>query len=109
MTKYIIELTSAGQTRARYLKAQQAKRIITTRHESNARKFTELNAALDFVIDNAASYGYTMKVKVRNEHATNNKQPISTRVECDECGRSFNLASPYDANEWSIGHDCEVA
>lgn len=109
MSAYIIELTSAGQTRPRYLKAKQIKRIITTRHESNARKFTELNDALDFVIDNAASYGYTMKVKVNNEHATKERQPISTRVKCDECGVSFNLASPYHATQWSIGHNCEVA
>lgn len=109
MTKYIIELTSARQKRPLYLKAQQAKRIITTRHESNARKFTELNAALDFVIDNSWYYGYTMKVKATNEHATQEKQALSTYVQCDECGVSFNLASPYDANEWSIGHDCEVA
>lgn len=37
------------------------------------------------------------------------KRAASMRVECDECGRSFNMSSPYDANEWSIGHDCEVA
>jgi hypothetical protein len=65
--KYVIELTSTRQNRPRYLKAKQKKKIITTRHEENARKFNELNQALDFVIDNAAYYGYTFKVKVQND------------------------------------------
>lgn len=27
---------------------------------------------------------------------------------CPECGRSFNLTSEADADEWHNGHDCEV-
>lgn len=27
---------------------------------------------------------------------------------CPECGRSFNLTSEADADEWYYGHDCEV-
>lgn len=64
---YLIELTTPGRTRPRYLKAQQTKRIITTRHQANARKFNELENALDFVIDNAANYRYTFKVTVQND------------------------------------------
>jgi hypothetical protein len=64
---YLIELTTPGLTRPRYLKAQQKKRIITTRHRINARKFNELEKALDFVIDNAANYRYTFKVTVQND------------------------------------------
>lgn len=29
------------------------------------------------------------------------------RVQCDECGRVFDLLDETDAAEWSSGHDCE--
>jgi len=29
-------------------------------------------------------------------------------IECDECGRVFDLLNDEDAAEWSAGHDCEV-
>jgi hypothetical protein len=37
------------------------------------------------------------------------KRIASKRVECDECGVSFNMKSPYDATQWSIAHKCDVA
>jgi hypothetical protein len=36
----------------------------------------------------------------------NNPQP-STAV-CRECGRRFDLADQFDAEEWFYGHDCET-
>lgn len=30
------------------------------------------------------------------------------RARCPECGRTFDLADPVDADEWSHGHDCEA-
>ena len=37
------------------------------------------------------------------------KRAASKRVECDECGVSFDMKSPYDATQWSIAHKCDVA
>jgi len=31
---------------------------------------------------------------------------MSTR-KCPECGRTFNMLDPEQADEWHYGHDCE--
>ena len=33
---------------------------------------------------------------------------ITPTVECRECGRTFDLWNPEDADEWASGHDCEA-
>lgn len=30
-----------------------------------------------------------------------------TKVQCPECGRTFDLTDPTDAEEAAYGHDCE--
>lgn len=30
-------------------------------------------------------------------------------IECSECGRDFDLADRFDAEEWYYGHDCEAS
>lgn len=62
-TKYVIELTSIRNKRVQYLKAQQKKRIVSTRHASNARTFATHEEAANFVRDNAAFYLYSFNVK----------------------------------------------
>jgi hypothetical protein len=62
MSHYIIELRSVG-LRPRYLKAQQARRIISTRYESNARKFTTQSDALIWTAEHGCNYGWTTTVK----------------------------------------------
>ena len=37
------------------------------------------------------------------------READSITAECDECGQSFQLASPYDVQEWSIAHECPAA
>ena len=37
------------------------------------------------------------------------EQRRAARVQCDECEVSFNMKSPYDAQQWSIAHKCEQA
>lgn len=32
---------------------------------------------------------------------------IGFTVVCVECGRTFDLTVPADADEWANGHDCE--
>jgi hypothetical protein len=34
---------------------------------------------------------------------------MMTRPTCLECSRTFDLADPTDADEWTAGHDCEPA
>jgi len=62
-TKYIIELTSVRNNQVRYLKAQQKKRIVSTRHASHARTFATQEQAANFVRDNAAHYLVSFNVK----------------------------------------------
>jgi hypothetical protein len=33
---------------------------------------------------------------------------ISTKAQCVECKRVFNLLDDNDSSEWAYGHDCEV-
>lgn len=33
---------------------------------------------------------------------------ISTKAQCVECHRIFDLLNEIDAEEWHYGHDCEV-
>lgn len=34
-------------------------------------------------------------------------QMIRHGITCTECGRTFDLLNPADADEWTYGHDCE--
>jgi hypothetical protein len=34
---------------------------------------------------------------------------MTTEMECEECGRFFDLRFGEQAEEWFYGHDCEVA
>lgn len=36
------------------------------------------------------------------------RNDVSTDRTCLECGRSFDLLTPEDNEEWHYGHDCEV-
>lgn len=34
-------------------------------------------------------------------------EQVTTKVQCPECGRVFDLSNDVDAGEWAYGHDCE--
>ena len=46
-------------------------------------------------------------LRERHLQATNPLPQMHMVRLCGECGRSFNLTDPNQADEWHYGHDCE--
>ena len=52
----------------------------------------------------SCTFGFTSQEVFRQEI----EMKVSTKAQCIECDRVFDLLNDNDANEWSYGHDCEV-